>query len=359
MGQYGQCVITTVIPTYRRPRMLARAIESVLAQTERRVQVRVYDNASGDETAATVAAIARRDPRVTYFRHERNIGLTANFMFGAGRIDTPYFSFLSDDDWLLPNFYAATLAALERHPEAVFASARVADADERGRLLGIRGDGWVPGVHQPSEAFPRVLRAGHLEWTGILFRRRALELVDLTTTGIDILFDVDFVLRLVGQAPFVAVPVIGAVFVHRPGLGSERLAATWPALQRMAANVENDPRIAPELRAYARGELPRQIAVRTYIIGLNAARRGQVEETAFAAEILEREYGQARQARRLRRLSAVVRRLPGARRVLEGVSAFRRYRRRGWRRRAFTVDDLAQAGQLYQPTTSTMTSTEP
>jgi len=226
MGQYGQGVITTVIPTYRRPRMLARAIESVLAQTERRVQVCVYDNASGDETAAAVEAIAGRDPRVTYYRHDRNIGLTANFMFGSARIDTPFFSFLSDDDWLLPGFYEAALSALEPHPEAIFAATRVADADERGRLLGIRGENWAPGLQQPHDAFPRVLRAGHLEWTGILFRRRALELVDLTKTGIDILFDVDFVLRLVGIAPFVSVPVIGAVFVHRPGLGSERLAAT-------------------------------------------------------------------------------------------------------------------------------------
>ncbi|MDQ6713501.1 MAG: glycosyltransferase [Candidatus Dormibacteraeota bacterium] len=352
-------MITTVIPTYRRPGMLGRAIESILAQTERRVQVCVYDNASGDETAATVEAIARRDPRVTYFRHDKNIGLTGNFMFGASRIGTPFFSFLSDDDWLLPPFYEAALAALEAHPEAIFASARVADADERGRLLGIRGESWASGLHQPQEAFPRVLRAGHLEWTGILFRRRALELVDLTRTGIDILFDVDFVLRLAGMAPFVAVPVIGAVFVHRPGLGSERLAATWPALQRMAANVEGDQRIAAELRAFAREELPRQIAIRTYIIGLNAARRGQLEETAFAADILEREYGHTSQARRLRRLSALVRHVPGVRGVLEGVSAIRRYRRHGWRRRAYTVDDLVQSGQLYQPTTSTMTSTEP
>src|SRR5207248_7357239 len=143
-------------------------------------------SASGGETAAAVEAIAGRDPRVTYYRHGRNIGLTANFMFGSARIDTPFFSFLSDDDWLLPGFYEAALAALEPHPEAIFAATRVADADERGRLLGIRGEGWAQGVYPPRDAFPRVLRAGHLEWTGILFRRRALELVDLPQTGIDI-----------------------------------------------------------------------------------------------------------------------------------------------------------------------------
>lgn len=342
MGQYGQCVITTVIPTYRRPGTLARAIESVLAQTERRVQVSVYDNASGDATAATVEGFARRDSRVRYFSHDRNIGLTANFMFGAARIATPYFSFLSDDDWLLPRFYQAALSALEQQPEAIFAAARVADVDERGRILGIRGEGWVPGLYQPQDAFARILRAGHLEWTGILFRRRALELVNLSQSGIDILFDVDFVLRLAALAPFVMLPLVGAVFVHRPGTGSERLAATRPALQRIAENIEKDQRIPPDLRAIARQELPGQIARRTYIIGLNAARRGQREETAVAAEILEREYHQAAEARRLRCLSAVVRRLPGARAALEGVSALRRYRRTGWRRRVLTVDDLAR-----------------
>lgn len=48
-------IITAVIPTYRRPRLLRRAIKSVLAQTYPHFQVCVYDNASGDETSVAYA----------------------------------------------------------------------------------------------------------------------------------------------------------------------------------------------------------------------------------------------------------------------------------------------------------------
>ena len=40
--------VTAIIPTYRRPRLVRRAIESVLAQTYPHVRVLVCDNASGD-----------------------------------------------------------------------------------------------------------------------------------------------------------------------------------------------------------------------------------------------------------------------------------------------------------------------
>ncbi|RKX41747.1 MAG: glycosyltransferase family 2 protein, partial [Thermotogae bacterium] len=64
-------LITTIIPTYRRPKLLQRAIKSVLNQTYPHFQVCVYDNASGDETAEVVAEFAKKDPRVKYYCHPK------------------------------------------------------------------------------------------------------------------------------------------------------------------------------------------------------------------------------------------------------------------------------------------------
>jgi glycosyltransferase involved in cell wall biosynthesis len=71
--------ITTIIPTFRRPQLLRRAIRSVLAQNYDRFRVCIYDNASGDETAAVVGQFAREDPRVHYYCHSSNIGAWDNF----------------------------------------------------------------------------------------------------------------------------------------------------------------------------------------------------------------------------------------------------------------------------------------
>jgi len=55
-------LITTVIPTYRRPAMLRRAIRSVLSQTFPDFRLCVYDNASGDETAVVVEEFRKKIP---------------------------------------------------------------------------------------------------------------------------------------------------------------------------------------------------------------------------------------------------------------------------------------------------------
>src|SRR5437016_10001362 len=99
-------LIATIIPTYRRPKLLQRAIRSVLNQTYPHVQIRVYDNSSGDETASVVAELAKKDPRVKYHCHSQNIGSFKNFEYGLKQVDTEWFSILSDDDLILPEFYA-------------------------------------------------------------------------------------------------------------------------------------------------------------------------------------------------------------------------------------------------------------
>ena len=102
-------MITTIIPTFQRPLLLKKAIESILAQTYPHFKICIYDNASGDETEAVVKRFMEQDSRIFYHCHLENIGMMANYEFALAKIDTPFFSLLSDDDFLLPEFYALTL----------------------------------------------------------------------------------------------------------------------------------------------------------------------------------------------------------------------------------------------------------
>jgi glycosyltransferase involved in cell wall biosynthesis len=112
-------LITTIMPTYRRPERLKKAIQSVLKQTYPHFQLCIYDNASGDATAEVVAEFAK-DARVKYHCHPENIGSAENFQYGLSHVETPFFSFLSDDDFLLPEFYEETLRGFKKFPEAAF-----------------------------------------------------------------------------------------------------------------------------------------------------------------------------------------------------------------------------------------------
>ena len=59
-------LITIFIPTYRRPYLLKKAIESALKQTYKEIRIFICDNGSNDETSEIVNKLAKQDPRILY-----------------------------------------------------------------------------------------------------------------------------------------------------------------------------------------------------------------------------------------------------------------------------------------------------
>lgn len=161
-----------MIPTYRRSRLLRRAILSVLGQTHPHVRVCVYDNASGDDTEAVVVELMRRDTRVRYHRHPENIGSFPNFNYGLREVDTPYLSLLSDDDILASRFYEHALRAFARYPESMFVCMPTMVVNFDLKVISppknIRGDYYLA----PGQGLTGMVGGSiPARWSGILFRR--------------------------------------------------------------------------------------------------------------------------------------------------------------------------------------------
>ena len=162
--------VTAVIPTRRRPELLRRAIESVLAQTWTDLRVFVSDNASGDATEDVVREIASRDARVTYQRHPVDIGAYPNFQSGLDAVRTEMFSFLSDDDLLFPDFYRRAVDHLLRDPDAGFYASQTVLYDvSRGTHRLRPAKHWRPGRHEAGES-ARLMLEHPFVWTGCVFR---------------------------------------------------------------------------------------------------------------------------------------------------------------------------------------------
>ena len=322
-------LITTILPTYQRPAMLRRAIRSALAQSWTALQVRVYDNAGDPENAAVVASLD--DPRVEYFRHPRNLGAFANFQFGLGRVRTPFFSFLADDDILLPDFYAAAMAALEKEPTAAFAAMRVVRVDGSGRMLAVDGAGLPAGNYRPPEGLLALVEGGHVNWVGILFRRSALEHVSELDVRTAPSFDLDFELRLAAQSPFVVCDQPGALMVQHEGSSSveARFSDTWPAFLQIIDNATGGDKVPPAARQRARTVMERELAARLYRIGRAAARQGRVKDADGAAALIATRYGWRGRARLLRVAARVCAAVPPTRPALRlALDAYRVVRSR-------------------------------
>jgi GT2 family glycosyltransferase len=242
--------ITTLIPTYRRPKLLRRAIRSVLAQTYPHFQVRVYDNNSADETAAVVRELADADPRVKYFCHPENIGMDENFAQAMNGVDAPYFSFLSDDDFLLPNFYRAALEGFEKAPDAAFSALLTLSVDNQCRMIRNQVLGWNGGLYRPPEGLRAFLNCGFLTWTAILFRTDIIRTTGPLDPAIAANTDTDFLLRIASSLPFVVANKVGsAKMVHEGSQGFRtRFDSIWPALTQIINKITDNATIDVEAR---------------------------------------------------------------------------------------------------------------
>jgi len=303
----ADALVTTVIPTYRRPALLKRAIESVLGQTAGTQRIAVYDNASGDDTGAVVLDIARRDPRVRYHRQAANLGPFENFRFGLAEVSTPFFSLLSDDDVLLPRFYETALSALREHPTALFAVTRVLQVDRTGHLLSIEGRSWSPGLHGPPDSVREMLRLGYVTWTGTLFRREVIQRTGGFDSQTAAAFDLDFLLRLAARCPFVICDRVGGVYVAETSVVA--LEASLIAWEKIIDNISIEPRLSTSERAQAQQALRQQLAGLVYRIGRAAARQGKVPEARSAARVLRERFAETRRARLIEATAVVCRRV--------------------------------------------------
>lgn len=245
-------MITTIIPTYRRPRLLKRSILSVLNQTYKNIRVCVYDNASGDETASVVAEIAKLDDRVEYFCHDVNIGPLKNYVYGLSRVETPYFSLFADDDYLLPNFYEDAVSEFERHKEAMFICLSTAIADQNGRVYWESGTNFKEGIFIPPYGLQELLKQRFisLPWTSILYRKGVIDQGVAIDLNLKLISDVDWGLKCCSKFPFVIKAKRGAVFSINSSLISFKNLTddVWPDWKYISQNVMSNEETPLDIR---------------------------------------------------------------------------------------------------------------
>lgn len=154
--------VSVIIPVRDGERYVGEAIESVLAQTVRPLEVVVADDGSHDRSVEVVEGFG---PPVICLRGEAE-GIGAVLNRGLGRAGAPYLAFLDADDLWLPGKLEAQLAALEADPglDLVFGHVEQfvspeLDAAERTR------------IHCPPGSQPGVFKGT------MLIRRAAFERV--------------------------------------------------------------------------------------------------------------------------------------------------------------------------------------
>jgi glycosyltransferase involved in cell wall biosynthesis len=107
-------MVSIIIPTYNRSRLVVEAVTSVLCQTVKDLEVIVADDGSTDDTRSRIESID--DKRVRYF-YKANGGVSTARNLGLEKATGDYVCFLDSDDLWPENFLEVMLEALDRNPD--------------------------------------------------------------------------------------------------------------------------------------------------------------------------------------------------------------------------------------------------
>ncbi len=93
--------ISVIMPTYKRPEMLRRAVESVIAQSYQNWELIISDDEKpGGETWAYLQELAQMDSRIRVYQHEGENGQIPNNNFAMSKATGLWIKPLFDDDVL-------------------------------------------------------------------------------------------------------------------------------------------------------------------------------------------------------------------------------------------------------------------
>jgi glycosyltransferase involved in cell wall biosynthesis len=261
--------ISVVIPTRDRRQLLRLALISVLSQNDIDIEVIVVDDASADDTAATVSAFA--DRRLRIVRQASPGGVSTARNRGIAEASGGWVAFLDDDDLWAPDKLALQLEAAARCSRTWVYTGDV-NVDDDLRVLTASAP---PTPEQVMERLPRYnpVPSGA---SNVLVRADALAEAGPFDAGLRRTEDWDMWIRVARTGPpaFVPRPLVAYRF-HSANVAAEttaiieeaeRLAARHripvdrAAMQRRAAWISlraNDRRraICHYARAFAMGDV--------------------------------------------------------------------------------------------------------
>ena len=103
-------LVSVIVPTHNRARLLGRTLRSILAQDLRDLEVIVVDDGSTDETSRIASSA---DPRIVVIRNARPAGVSAARNAGIARANGAWIAFCDDDDLWSPVKLSRQLTAAE------------------------------------------------------------------------------------------------------------------------------------------------------------------------------------------------------------------------------------------------------
>ncbi len=212
-------LVSVIIPTYNRVYILHKAIESVLSQTFKDIELIVIDDASTDGTSELVKSYAKKSKiPVIYWKNKKRLGPAASRNKGIKLAKGRFIAFLDSDDWFLPEKLEKQVKFFQQN-----LSYYLVQTEERWYKQGKRI--FPKRIHRKAKGyfFHRAVRLCVVSMSTVMIKRELFKEVGLFDPTFPVCEDYEFWLRVSLKFP---VGLIEEELVEKDGGRPDQLSAT-------------------------------------------------------------------------------------------------------------------------------------
>lgn len=146
-------LITIAIPTYNRCELLKKTLESIQNQTYSNLEIIVSDNHSDDLTEKFMSECAKKDPRIKYYRREKNFGTYGQVNFLIEKATGDFYIVVCDDDWIDKDFVERCYTELKNDSSVIMCRGSVKLYNTDYNIINVLG---APKGLASDDVFSRI-----------------------------------------------------------------------------------------------------------------------------------------------------------------------------------------------------------
>jgi glycosyltransferase involved in cell wall biosynthesis len=132
-------LLSVLMTSFNREQYIAEAIDSVLESTYTNFELIIVDDGSKDKTVSIAQSYAAKDPRVSVYINEQNLGDYKNRNQAAAYARGEFMMYVDSDDKILKDGFERCINAMLQYPKA-------------GWGMQLHGDEGVPFFLDPQQA---------------------------------------------------------------------------------------------------------------------------------------------------------------------------------------------------------------
>lgn len=194
--------LSVVMPVYNSMPHLVAAIESVLRQSLETFELIVADDGSRDESVATIERMC--DPRIVFYRNERNLGIFGNLNQLCRRARAPLIKIFCADDVMMEECLERQVAFMNAHPTLGFSRCHGVESNFSQARPPLCWQPRLPEIIYPRASALAFLTFGNIpgNLTNVIVRTSAYHAVEGFSENLPYAGDMEMWTRMAARFPF-------------------------------------------------------------------------------------------------------------------------------------------------------------